>query len=126
MTDNKNIKDYLHLYLGCGIWSDAIQEHVGTLYGIFGNKIHLKVRGVDYTPTIGQYKPILRQLSDITEEEKNWFGWDRETWDYTINKMSYKTYHFHGDELLYLLSKHFDLFGLIDNGLAIDKTKLEK
>lgn len=31
-----------------------------------------------------------------------------------------------GESIRYLLSKHFDLFGLIDAGLAIDKTKTYK
>lgn len=36
-----------------------------------------------------------------------------------------QNYKFNQHEVtLWLLSKHFDLFGLIDSGLAIDKTKL--
>jgi hypothetical protein len=74
------------------------------------------------------FKPILRPLSDITEEEKiecvllfdDQFilGQDgKYAWRATFFPSMFK----------YLLSKYFDLFGLIEAGLAIDyKTLKEK
>lgn len=67
-------------------------------------------------------KIFLRPLSDMTDEEKEteiianpWHTTHRQ-------KQAYRE----AERTLYLLSKHFDLFGLIDAGLAIDKTTISK
>lgn len=80
---------------------------------------------------IGQIKLLLRPLSDMTEEECEWinneFGWGISGYlaegikagtKYSIN------IHSSFEITRYLLSKSFDLFGLIDANLAIDKTKM--
>lgn len=117
----KKIEDYLHLYLGCEIKiGDQIEilDAVGqsgefeSLYkGHLRNFYHISV-GV---------KPILRPLSDMTEEEKfeiqQISGWV--DYNHYINQGFCKP-----EVFKYLLSKSFDLFGLIESGLAIDKTKI--
>lgn len=76
------------------------------------------------------FKPILRPLSDMTIEEEIEY---RDVCNKAYEFAKYKV----GDnvgwsdprvsgaiESKWLLSKHFDLFGLIESGEAIDKTKL--
>ena len=111
-----NIKDYLHLYLGC----EFIGRYVDWDEDNFPITItYQTLLNVERYTTI---KPILRPLSSMTGEEKKELekiekneyvadaGIEQDIWT--------------SKEFLYLLSKHFDLFGLIDAGLAIDKTKL--
>lgn len=69
---------------------------------------------------------ILRPLSDLTKEiEQNFFPYD-ELWKYH-NFSSMNFYYIEKDPTRYpytivsaLLSWHFDVFGLIEKGLAID------
>jgi hypothetical protein len=123
-----NIKDYLHLYLGCTVEipDSLIQKHglvkstrKATFLG-FADYHRLESRvgfraGPEGRVSTFFIKPILRPLSDMTGEEKSQSG--------IIYKGS-GVLETHFESMRYLLSKHFDLFGLIEAGLAIDKTKL--
>ena len=88
-----------------------------------------------------EVKPILRPLSDMTEDEARsvWgkcygddFG-DGECLLHLIatvdsderNDSEFDVLLGYPDGWRYLRSRHFDLFGWIEAGLAIDKTKLE-
>lgn len=69
-----------------------------------------------------EVKPILRPLSDMTDEEIN---------EYKVLKPEYTSItdkktliKVDARSIKYLVSKHFDIFGWIEKGLAIDKTKL--
>ena len=129
----KKIIDYLHLYLPV----EMIQVDNGNIKQYFLTSIDLsyKVYG----------KPILRPLSDMTEEEKimlccmnlgnEWKpGHIIQTNDEDIaamrvfdHKGNYKSLYIPKariahNNFLWLLKQGFDLFGLIDAGLAIDKT----
>lgn len=140
----KKIETYLHLYLGCKgmveilspdgyTWEKPIKTNLKpyTLYEI--------QRGV-----YRNFKPILRPLSDMTEEEAKelltiqywrpgqspiyerhsdicidfYFYYDGKKnytqldWD-SLNSQSFR----------YLLKQGFDVFNLIGENLAIDKTK---
>ena len=64
-------------------------------------------------------KPILRPLSDMTVAEKNNYIWDTIP-EYTDFQGLVK--HI-SPVFLWLMRQHFDLFGWIEAGLAIDKTK---
>ena len=69
-------------------------------------------------------KPILRPLSDMTREEREIFGW-QEDWifeDKSDPNQPMKT-TFLVWEFIDLLKMGFDLFGLIEANLAVDKTK---
>lgn len=87
-----------------------------------------------------EVKPILRQLSDMTLDEaafcaKEMFCDEAEAPDERLTDMAKIAIrdNFGGPHLAswrigflitrYLMSKHFDLFGWIESGLAIDKTK---
>lgn len=164
--ESKNIKDYLHLYIGCDV---MLCEPEGT-------PIKVNLRGLTRERTDGEdmlriqvyendgddgyegrgmiwcdeeeIELILRPLSDMTEEEGNEFFRNkyREThvFDWfncvAVNKAGIEytfTYHsssrkrnkiimfddLHPNDFIWLLSKGFDLFGLIDAGLAIKKSQ---
>lgn len=114
----KKIEDYLHLYLGC----EAYWQEDGI------KSTYPKAIDYDMLKNADWIKPLLRPLSDITEEELD---------DCTIlsaDMMNIISDPFSKERMIvefecnarvnkYLLSKGFDLFGLIEDGLAIDKTK---
>ena len=120
---NKDIKDYLHLYLGCEILFD---NKLWILSKVGGRVIKLTRTG-KFNKYVGarpvDVKLILRPLSDMTEEEYiEWHtivvGDARDATRYFIET--------DGEKTRYLLSKQFDLFNLIPEGLAIDKTTLKQ
>lgn len=124
------IKDYLHLYLGCTVEipDSQIQKHglvksirKATFLG-FADYYRLESRvgfraGPEGRVSTFFIKPILRPLSDMTDEE-------REQAEIVYKGNGVLESHF--ESMRFLLSKHFDLFGLIDAGLALDKTKLNQ
>jgi hypothetical protein len=147
------IQDYLHLYFGCpcifrygptGEWKDGFIKEVALQ----------RVRhGAPY-----EVKPILRPLSDMTEEEmkelyqivfdrpflgnnithreigkkeERWVLWSgvERLFIYRDGDVDADSdlahYRGHAPTILkWQLSKHFDLFGLIAAGLAIDATTI--
>jgi hypothetical protein len=68
--------------------------------------------------------PILRPLTSISEDEAAEYNKRRETL-YTMADMQ-NLVRQEAACIQYLLSKHFDLFGLIEAGLAIDSTTLKE
>jgi hypothetical protein len=173
----KKIEDYLHLYLGCLVIT-TIGE--GQLVSITHDeaiycKVVYGVMGPDFDDNhlVEDTKPILRPLSDITDNEIDelasvllgkethcYSKWRSKEGDYILaewkkekphapldEKYEYMTMgmsinenfvihhkwdyhnsggvgttneplHNHNEITRYLLSKHFDIFGLIDSGLA--------
>ena len=145
----KELKDYLHLYLGCVGFGSS-----GCAICLTAESLTLILKGeVKFTP-------ILRPLSDMTKEEmkelylivfnrkflgdnithrdigkKNerwvlWSGVER-LFIYSDGDVGADSdlshYRVHMPTvILWFLSKHFDLFGLIDAGLAIDATEIKK
>lgn len=125
----KNIKDYLHLYLGCEVqyveyYNTVIKNGILVEMPIGGTEWGVVNEQGDREYSFEQeIKPILRPLSDMTEDEnketsKLYFDFMEKQRPSTrdITMMAHMTTWF--------LSKYFDLFGLIESGLAIDKTKL--
>ena len=109
-----NIKDYLHLYLGC-YWSNGKHSVLLSPHNM-------------YDGTYSDFKLVLRPLSDMTDGERR---------DYLDIKQPYSgfdvlhangshdyTEWINGFKFQFLLYRRFDLFGLIEAGLAIDKTKV--
>lgn len=115
----KQLKEYLHLYLGCEIMN-GIDDKIRVL----------KSSNLDtyiYTK-VGNPKILLRPLSDMTEEEKEQIGFSafeilrkNEFGDKVLPARNISAM-WAAKQTAYLLSRHFDLFGLIESGLAIDKT----
>jgi hypothetical protein len=131
-----NIKDYLHLYLGC----DVCREHkesrskkffeYAKLVGVSMSEIekdkHVAILevGLDHFHEwyVEETILILRPLSDMTEEEeKEMIASQDDVILEGYTQILLKTDS--GETVRWMLSKGFDLFGLIDAGLAIDKTK---
>jgi hypothetical protein len=109
----ENIKDYLHLYFGCEgelIAPDGI-PYVGTekLNTWLLNEIAEKRKS---------FIPILKPFSykEMPEKEKRRFE------DETEGSLNY--YLLTARQAAWLLKNHYDIFGLIKAGLAIDATTL--
>ena len=92
-------------------------------------KIELSVRNIDFMLLPSQdFKPMLKPLSDLTEKEANfmWFEIISTDNDCFNQDDFYESVVLGSVQFLpimvyeYLLSKHFDVFGLIDKGLAIN------
>lgn len=71
----------------------------------------------------GGIKLILRSLSDMTEEELHFINMSKLELNHAISQKTNAS--FYTTEFIYFLSKGFDLFNLIEEGLAIDKTTLK-
>lgn len=101
----KEIKNYLHLYLGC-----EVSLPNGDKYILKPSNLPNNFRDLP-KPING--KPILRQIDSMTQDER-----------IEVRKLSELSFTFSGGAEVtnYLLSKYFDLFGLIPSGLAVDKT----
>lgn len=135
----------LALYIGCDV--EWLGERGCNLAGINTADQSFYPVGLTYSNGLTVWvqeravKPILRPLSDITETEARavWekcygddFG-DGECLLHLIatvdaderNDSEFDVLLGYPDGWRYLLSRHFDLFGWIESGLAIDKTKIE-
>ena len=113
----------LALYFGCEV--EWLGERCSFVFGVNAtdksfNPIRL-VNSDGHTIWVLEktIKPILRPLSDMTEDENENAQKivDAGGWGYEAAIAAELT--------VYLLSIGIDLFGWIDAGLAIDKTKLE-
>jgi len=113
----KELKDYIHLYIG---------SKVSTIHpALFNGKAHeLTISINNLYEIIYKYqdsKLILRRLSDMTDEEATEY--------FSVCSLGPGDYIGGGPQWIpisarsthWLLSKSFDLFGLIDAGLAIDR-----
>lgn len=128
----KRIEDYLHLYLGCSVMVEQLKNKSNNTTKILlsgpykliavdlsdNNRV---IKLDDYTPVATDtIKPVLRPLSNMTEDEAIEFGWMRLfTLEHFIEKKMYNP-----DAFAHLLARHFDLLNLIEEGLAVDATKM--
>lgn len=111
----KQFKDVAHLYIGCKVKTD--HRGIFTLQGVslhssgrlraFTNDTHLCF--------VDELTPILRHLADMTLEEYDEVI-KMEKIGGGMESMAAAT--------AYALSRHLDLFGLIESGQAIDATTL--
>lgn len=144
-SQTKDIKDYLHLYLGC----EAEVSNIPDGLAITDHPQIVTIDGTVVDCLLMMYssiKPILRSLSSMTEEEAKeiakmyfstipfkdkYFSLQKNGW-YIRIKYHQATLVYGGtgysdftpEIFRHLLSKGFDLFNLILEGLAIDKDKL--
>jgi hypothetical protein len=138
----KKIEDYLHLYLGCECkYRTTAIENAQWGWGI----VDVRTLHSVYTG-LWEIQLILRPLSNMTDGEKIFIisnyikpGWtgkqlledNEDDWAMRVRHIE------HGEKsvyvskkkfepwlLKYLLSKGFDLFGLIEAGLAIETPSL--
>lgn len=116
----KKLEDYLPFYLGCEVQLTKVDEQLTVCMDsqLFGKKVgDVTLMGLNllmcYRDKIIDFKLLLRPLSDMTDSELTEFNRLRISFEIGLSPEGFR----------YLLSKHFDLFGLIEAGLAIDKTK---
>jgi len=132
----KEIKDYLHLYLGCEVAVPSIAniedwEDYFLLSVSIHNCIIIHAEHGISTFKHEQVKPILRPLSSMTEDEKKEIGFAafevlrKDEFDNKRLPPRNISCMWAARQTVFLLSKHFDLFGLIESGLAIDATKIQ-
>lgn len=97
-----------HLYLGCQFTRPdcphALTFDVSELHAMLLFKIDCK--------------PILRPLKDMTDEECAELGFSK-----IKRNLRLFSENFTANQYAYLLSKSFDLFGLIESNQAIPQTK---
>lgn len=131
VRQTREIKDYLHLYLGCECQTD--EGKIGWFsgfdvcerdYSITMITVRFSDKSDDWTvlndnEECDRIKLILRPLSDMTEEEDQ-IELPKH------NRGEFIDMHWYPEGYVWLLSKGFDLFGLIDEGLAINKTTLSQ
>lgn len=111
---DKKIEDYLHLYLGCEFqWAGKYNYKLTAFW----------LSQILKNPDINNIKPILRPLSDMIKKELDEVS---EIWIHMSSDKNNSAMQCYAASVKYYLSKHFDLFGLIPEGLAIDATTLKK
>lgn len=114
----KDLKSYLHLYVGT-----SCQFKIKNTGRMFTRE--LEASDIDHFFKEEFYifaKPILRPLSDITHEEMGHIVDMASIMlvpSYELDRISA------AQETKYLLDRGFDLFGLIDDELAIDRTEFQ-
>jgi hypothetical protein len=140
MDNSKDIKDYLHLYLGCDV---ARFDSEGVRYKNAVNGAWLIEAFEKGGRNFYTYKPILRPISDMQDDELKAIAkisdidFKERSFDHACALANVKTHGLNAikfNENLnpievfeisrFLLSCGFDLFGLIESGIALDKTKL--
>src|SRR6478735_9023399 len=107
---NKNIKDYTHLYLGCKV-EYSIRFADGTVIKQEGNFTLDYDTLFKWSKNYIVIKLILRPLKDMKDTECEFVS------DAALSGKP--TIYVNAEVTKYLISKHFDLFGLIEAGLAI-------
>jgi hypothetical protein len=107
--------EYLHYYLGCECKWRVFGEYDGEWNT---STLDLKILDRIYDRQPFEVKPVLRSLKDMTVVEF------KEYESVMVSRKPFGFMHMEAAKTNWLLSKHFDLFGLIDAGLAIDATTL--
>lgn len=115
----KGIQDYIHLYFGADCMEAIIVPDQEPEF----ERSHINIRTCfNLERGLSLVKPILRPLSSMTQQEADeynkLYGTLFNMAD-MINQVMQSA-----SSIKYLLSRHFDLFNLIPEGLAIDSTTL--
>jgi hypothetical protein len=116
----KHLAPYLPYDLQCRVWKPPHihNNKIVKLVGLINKDCGCFTQNNYY---YDEFKPILRPLSDLTEDvviEIGIIGIDVDNVLNAVihNDMSYMEYSVH----TILVKNHFDVFGLIEKGLAID------
>ncbi len=114
------LKDYLHFYEGALCRWRYVDYSPGQ-WSVLASLTKRDIARLCDDNSVEKIELHLRPLSDMTHEEWN------ECAKYARTGSGIRTagdlWKMNAEETRYLLSRHFDLFCLIDLGLAIDKTK---
>jgi hypothetical protein len=117
----KDIKDYIHFLHGYDVM---------TPYGVckflyyrcdldpkkYNPVIVMRSDDMTFAFLLKEIQFIMRSIDDMTEEE-------RKEYNHRKQRKGYMP-EIHADNTFWLISRKFDVFGLIDVGIAIDKTKI--
>jgi len=113
---------YLAPYLPYGLMNQRSFHTPQKIDGIVGNKVYFG----DTVLFMNQIEPILRPLSDLTKEidprSRNYFSYSTEGLMFKGKNECYTRL----SDIEFLFENHFDVFGLIEKGLAIDINTLNK
>lgn len=130
------LKDVIHLYIGCSVQFNEPDDTENELIGVVIHECHLhnKTHNMYGSCDISKLKPVLRPLSDMNDTECDEVGCDIQDGEYdkgtiTSDCIIAGTYHVKSirgsaEAIMWLLRNHFDIFGLIESGQAIDATKI--
>lgn len=131
----KELKDYLHLYLGCECMiGDLNWKPETNLYGLapgvdpnHGRPIRTKLDAHVLNVFSHKTTLILRPLSSMTEEEQDhvWHAEEPNSILQMENGTKVRKVVLAPERTAYLLSKGFDLFNLIPEGLAVNAETLK-
>jgi len=111
------IEDYLHLYLGSEI------RILNTLTSEWSTWRKMTLRDCELVTIHGlKFQLSLRRLDDMTEAEAKEL--ESLTGGTPMQNIGTVYFQFSTERFLWVLKQSFDLFGLIESGLAIDKTKI--
>ena len=149
------LKDVIHFYMGCEIQTSfrtvsmigqPMNKAIGILVDVdllipdkIGVQFEFNKATLDTTTLpINSCKPILRSLSDITDAEcielsivqyESKSKSDANNLSLGIgivNEIIKDTWGGSHKTFMYFIKNNFDIFGLIESGQAIDKTKTKK
>lgn len=119
----KELKDYLHLYIGSKVWTTHLALNNGEPQALTVSINNL----FDILYKYHDSKLILRPLSSMTEDDVKEENLEISDLFYEIipshRKRGY--FYFTANQVHWLLSRGFDLFGLIDSGLAVNAETLK-
>lgn len=124
--EKTTFKDVAHLYLGCKI---KTAEGVGTFEALYtgGDEPIISFDLIRAHLKFNQVRPILRPLSSISENEiSNYLDIEGSATAITNLDREIQSRAYSPKSLVYLLSRRFDLFGLIDSGEAINANSLKE
>lgn len=113
----------LALFLGCQV------EYTNSKFNNAPERTELNTLMLDWftsNPYITSVKPILRPLSDIKKEEAQQVGTTPNGLNRDLQTFKACGIMWMPEDFFYLLSCNFDLFNWIEQGLAIDATKVQE
>lgn len=143
MTTPRDIRDYIHLYLGCnvvldpGTATESTERMTGILMSAFigeDNQLFAQVEMKTLVSTshrnhpVSRIKLILRPLSSMTEEEMNEIDCDKRGKKTFFTEAYYESGWIEIEDAAkrvnYLRSRRIDCDGLISAGLAVEQKQV--
>jgi hypothetical protein len=120
----KHLAPYLPYGLMCQL-TDQSKIKVAKLCGAYTDNSYAFFDTVESEHGYSKIKPILRPLSDLLHGKYSLLSCDV-LWHDLQAKRSHNIFKCKYEIIIGLLENHFDVFGLIEKGLAIDINTLNK
>ena len=141
-TQQERLKEVIHLYLGCDC---KIPKGIGKLVGVceWASYVEFSKSKSAHSVSVENVVPILRSLDDMTVEEAKEFckkeGWGENLENLVVldgaiefsikgtkQQCVSRFTRMRPEMFAWCLSKRFDLFNLIPDGIAINAKELQK